>query len=178
MRYNLIALLLMFVCAFGAGAQAIAPSPRVAAVQYALANGLQLDASRTVVIAETNYMRQHAPKESTSASQRSSDAQAIARLIGVSVQVAAAKDVLECVRNYCAASDLQSVLTVDEPGAAEGGQGVLLQVYSPSQTPSTTSRGTTTLMVVKVRREGTGWIGVDKLAGPSVAPVRIPPANH
>jgi hypothetical protein len=158
-----------------AEAQAAAPSARVAALQFAVANGFSVDRSNTVVVREADYMRAHGSANRSTEEERSRDALAMARALGPAVSVAAARDVLECQRNYCAAAGTKAVLTVDEPGNAEGGMGVLVQVYSPSQNLALHPRGTSTLMIVLVRQQGNGWVGEKALAGPTQVVVRIPP---
>jgi hypothetical protein len=172
--------LVAFFGAIGASAgdaQEVASSARIAAVQFALDHGLEVDVNQTVVIAEAGYMRAHSAPQRISAAALASDAQAIAKLIGDSARVAVAKSVLECVRTYCAASGTKAVLTVDEAEDSDGGQITLIQLYRPSQNTAVAPRGTSTGMIVEVRRSGNGWIGMAVLKGPTSAPVRVPPES-
>jgi hypothetical protein len=172
-RYLHLALPILFVCASNLGAQATATSARAAALQYALAQGLQLDPGNTVVIAESFYMSSHSQTDVRSRAQLTADATIIAKVIGPDVVVANPDKVLSCVRSDCAAAGDRTVVEIDGPDPFESAApAVLIKVFTPSKDSKASPRGTLTTMAVRLNKVGTNWLAVSTLKAPLVVNVR------
>ena len=142
-------------------AQLPAASPRVAAVQYAISNGLKLNRDSTVVIPEPNTAISRDgfwTRTPSTSKERMRDAQAIAALIGPLATVEKPGDVLSCFGIQCKLKGKRAVLTTEEPFDADSIFVVTVIVYSAG---SVGRDGLSSVrMSIDVGREGSGWKGV------------------
>ena len=160
------------VSALGQEQQGGAPTARLAAVQFALANGLEVPFGDLAVAVEPDFERVENIRTLTSAVALQGEASAIAKAMGRGAKVGSAHSLLTCRQRYCAPATKTSVLLVDEPSKAGDLVSIYIRVYSPS--PSPEFDATFSHVVVEVQRKGGEWFGIRNQQGPSKRMLKFP----
>jgi hypothetical protein len=152
----MIAAVLFSMFGQSAPVPAVHPSPRLAAVAFAIQNGYNLPRTNMVVANEVTYggtsdvprlrtdRRTTLPVEETMR-----DAQALAKLLGPEVKTGWARELLDCPRNsnLCKLKTSVSVLVVEE--LANNETGVLMKFYAPDQPIY--------MALVETQKQSSGW---------------------
>jgi hypothetical protein len=154
--------------------QSVFPSPRLAAVDYAIRNGFEIPQGNLVVANEVTFggisdvpraafdRRTMLPLEETLR-----DAEAIARLLGADVKTGWAKDLVLCPERRCYASTTTSVFVIEE---LANGPGVYMKLYAPAT--GTGDRATLNHASVKTEQRGSGWFATGYEFAPKKLVVR------
>lgn len=140
-----------------------ASSPRVAAVRFALENGLKISTVDTVVAFDTTFGWPDGTPVALSEEQRAAEAKVIAGMLGPRVSVGRASDFVNCVERRCYAATAKVVVIVD--GLAAGESDIRVRIFSPGVDAS--DPGTLTSTVVDLSVRDNRWSGVRFSRGPT-----------
>ena len=149
--------------AFQEAASIAASSPRVAAVRFAVENGLKISEVDTVVALDTTFGWPDGTPVPLSEEQRASEAKVIAAMLGPRVSVGKASDFVNCADRRCYAATAKVVVIVD--GLAAGESDIRVRIFSPGADAS--DPGTLTSTVVDLMVRGDQWTGVRFSRGPT-----------
>jgi hypothetical protein len=183
MRRNRIRRLLVLAASLAVASSGHAQTPlasaRAAALSFAMTAGFEVPLD-VLVVEESNKHFGPTTVTATGPARMAQrvESQAVAALIGPSVQLISGYDALECLRGLCATLIPRHVLSVSEPELAgvEGRYSVLLVLHSPSPTGDRASRSSTGT-VVAIRKVEGGWVGHSVVLPPVKTRTRIPPAR-
>ena len=132
------------------------PSARLAAVQFAIANGWHLPKTNLVVALDTTLGAVDGRPIKISDEQQAAEASAIARLLGSEVKTGWATDYLDCPSRGVCFPKSTPVLVVN--GLFEGENDILVRLYIPAEAPGQPIALTSAIIDVETR--DTGWTGV------------------
>jgi hypothetical protein len=152
--------------------QEASSSPRVAAVRFAVANGLAVSLGRVTVATETTFNNVDSRRQPMTEAARLAEAQSIAEVVGSMALTGRAADSLRCHQGRCAPLAGGSVLVVNQPEPTQRGtQGVLVSLYLPSDRPD--RDGFHWMAVVELEPLGSGWKGVRYYLPPRTVSVKV-----
>jgi hypothetical protein len=152
------------------------PAPvtvRIAALRFAVANGLELPPGDLAVAVETGFERIHVAPSKMGTAELYSQAVAIATATGRGAKTGSAASLLSCRQRACAPATRASVLLIDEPTGSDGSKAsVYVRLYEPSDVTeydAVLSHG-----VVDVAQKDGQWVGVRFRVGPSKVRIKLP----
>lgn len=166
------------IASFGLGqeVEAPSPSPRLAAVVFAMNHGFEIPRQQLVVANEVIFNKIFdSPRESDDratklpAEQTMADSAAIARLLGPSVRTGSAPSLVSCVKSACYSTTDAYVLVVDELKNRD--PGINIRLYWPASARD--GRYMLSAAVVETARSGNGWVGTRFTIGPTKGIVNI-----
>jgi hypothetical protein len=172
----MVTVLVLVFAAFAQGlAQsrpAVYPSPRLAAVAYAVAHGFEIPRTNIILANEIetgqfNHGR-GSPNDrarSLPVAEAARDSRAVAALLGPNVQTAPVAQIVSCPERNCFASTKAHALLVDD--LKDDSTGVQIKLYSPGT--GTSDRGALVQAIVNTAKAPTGWTAT----GFTLAPQRI-----
>ena len=148
------------------------PSPRLAAVAYAVAHGFDIPRSNVILANEIETGQFNHGRGSPNDRARSlpveeslRDSRAVAALLGPNVKTAPVAEIVSCPARNCFASTKAHALLVDD--LKDDSTGIYIKLYSPGTKVG--DHGTLLQAIVNTAKAPTGWTAT----GFTVAPQRI-----
>jgi hypothetical protein len=147
----------------------IYPSPRLAAIAFAVANGFEIPRANLIVANEVETgMTNDVPRTANDRARSLPvevtlrDSQAVARFLGLDVKTAPVSEIRECPQRLCFNPTKSWVLLVDE--LKNDGTGVYIKLYAPMTEAG--GRGVLFHAIVDTARSGSGWVATKFTFGP------------
>jgi hypothetical protein len=170
-------LAVLVLVAFAGLAQALAqsaptvfPSPRLAAVAYAVAHGFEIPRTNVILANEIETGQINHGRGSPNDRARSlpveeslRDSRAVAALLGPNARTAPVAQIVSCPERRCFASTTAHALLVDD--LKDDSTGVGIKLYSPGTGAG--DRGTLIQAVVNTAKAPTGWTATGFTMGPT-----------
>lgn len=146
-------------------------TPREAALQFALANGVTLPTKDVVVAHESAFRSIDRPPTFT-LEQMQAGARDMAKVVGLEARAGSAAESLTCAGSGCIPVS-RPVIVVNEPEANGGGALVYIQVFLPKEKPEQQYDGVKWIAVVQVEQRNGRWVAKGFHLGPSKVGVRL-----
>ena len=150
-------------------APTVYPSPRLAAIAFAVANGFEIPRTNLVVANEVETgMTNDVPKTANDRARSLPvevtlrDSQAVAKFLGPDVKTAPVAQLRECPQRNCFNPTKSWVLLVDD--LKNDGTGVYIKLYAPMTDAGV--RGVLLHAIVDTAKSGSGWIATKFTFGP------------
>jgi hypothetical protein len=146
------------------------PSPRLAAVAWAVANGFEIPRTNIILANEIETGQVNHGRGSPNDRARSlpleeslRDSRAVAALLGPGVKTGPVAEIVSCPERRCFASTTAHALLVDD--LKDDSTGVYIKLYSPGTQPG--DRGTLLHAIVNTARVPAGWSATGFTTGPT-----------
>jgi len=147
---------------------------RVAAIRFALSNGVALPAGDLVVARERTFQIAHPSAPKMDAAETESQASALVSALGRGAKTGSVEQLLFCRNSACAPTTKASVILVDAPRETQDSTEitVYIRVYSPGVVGEYDALFTHGVVVL-VKRDGV-WVGSHFKLGPSSGKLKLP----
>jgi hypothetical protein len=156
--------------ALAQSASEVFPSPRLAAVAYAVAHGFEIPRTNIVLANEIETGQFSHGRGSPNDRARSlpvgeslRDSRAVAAMLGPGVRTAPVAEIVSCPERRCFASTKAHALLVDD--LKDDSTGVYIKLYSPGTGAG--DRGTLLHAIVNTAKTPTGWTATGFSTGPT-----------
>jgi hypothetical protein len=143
-------------------------NPRVAALQFAVENGLERPQGKLVVAHETNFAVPHPPPSQLTETELRSQAEQLAAAFGPGTLTGRASDYLACPGFQCSCTGEYSVLLVTEALNNR----VYIRLYSPAPADRPDVLVRLAQVIVDVEKRGTSWVAVGSAKRPATLLIR------
>ena len=145
------------------------PSPRLAAIAFAVANGFEIPRANLIVANEVETgMTNDVPKSANDRARTLPvevtlrDSQALAKFLGPDVKTAPVAEIRQCPQRNCFNPTKSWVLLVDD--LKNDGAGVYIKLYAPMTEAG--GRGVLVHAIVETAKSGSGWVATRFTSGP------------
>ena len=147
---------------------------RIAAVRFAIANGIALPAGELAVAHEVDFKLVHAMPPVIGAAEQELQAVAIAKAIRPDAKTGLAAQLLICKFSACAPATKASVLLIDQPRRkTESVWSVQVRLYQPT-TNAAEYDALQSIGLVEIEEKAGIWTGARFALGPSTGKLRLP----